>query len=402
MKRLAWIKIALAAFALIFVGHQLYASLYSSVTTSTALYYELCDGIDISAITVRDETVIKGNGNGVVHYVHDDGEKVAAGGTVARFYSSGEVSVALTELESLHKRLSDVNEIMNYNDTSATDMDLCNQKVDNAIYSFETNAAGGNFESISNDVADILTSVNRRQVATGESDGFAAVKASLEEKIASLESKVTNPTGSVVTERSGYFVSDIDGYEKLLTVKKLDDITPSELKDIKPDATDTTGFIGKISSDYVVYFAAVLPYDKAHILAEGNVYTVQTQIKACKELKCTVTRISEPDDERNCVVVLSCSQMNSELATIRSFPMKIVIKKYEGLKVSSKALRVVDGRTGVYVVSALQAKFVETDVVYTGDSFIICKLQNSDTGRLRLYDEVIEKGSGLYDGKIID
>ena len=93
--------------------------------------------------------------------------------------------------------------------------------------------------------------------------------------------------------------------------------------------------------------------------------------------------------------------MNSELATMRSGPMTVVTKEYDGLRVPSSALRVVDSKRGVYVLTGMQVKFVDVNVLYKDDSYMICEKQTSDESVLRLYDEVIVKGKNLYDGKIV-
>ena len=91
--------------------------------------------------------------------------------------------------------------------------------------------------------------------------------------------------------------------------------------------------------------------------------------------------------------------MNSELATMRSGPMTVVKAEYSGLKVQRSALRVVDGKRGVYVLSGMQISFVPVEVLYYSDSYIICKKDNE--GGLKLYDRVVVKGKNLYDGKIV-
>ena len=62
----------------------------------------------------------------------------------------------------------------------------------------------------------------------------------------------------------------------------------------------------------------------------------------------------------------------------------------------------VNGATGVYVMQGSTVKFKPVNILYTGDNYVICeKNETGDTGKLRLYDEVIEKGKDLYDGKFI-
>ena len=82
--------------------------------------------------------------------------------------------------------------------------------------------------------------------------------------------------------------------------------------------------------------------------------------------------------------------------------MTIVDQEYSGLKVPTKAIRFVDGKTGVFVISGMTLKFVTVDVLYRTDEYIICDKKASNESVLRLYDEVVVKGKKLYDGKIID
>ena len=93
--------------------------------------------------------------------------------------------------------------------------------------------------------------------------------------------------------------------------------------------------------------------------------------------------------------------MNSELASLRTGAITIIKDEYEGIMVKKTALRVVDGVTGVFVVSGMEAKFVAVDIIYSTEDYSICALNTSDSSKLRLYDKIIVKGKNLYDGKII-
>ena len=59
-----------------------------------------------------------------------------------------------------------------------------------------------------------------------------------------------------------------------------------------------------------------------------------------------------------------------------------------------------DGKKGVYVVIAKQMFFREVDALYEGEDYIICAAQ-SGSGNLKAFDDVIVKGTDLYDGKNI-
>ena len=81
--------------------------------------------------------------------------------------------------------------------------------------------------------------------------------------------------------------------------------------------------------------------------------------------------------------------------------MTVVKKEYSGLKIPKSALRVVDSKRGVYVLTGMQVKFVEVNIIYSADNYMLCEKQTDDEKSLRLYDDVIVKGKNLYDGKIV-
>ena len=86
---------------------------------------------------------------------------------------------------------------------------------------------------------------------------------------------------------------------------------------------------------------------------------------------------------------------------MRTGIVTLVSKTYEGLRIPRKSLRVVDGQTGVYVLSGITLKFVKVEVIFSEDDYIICSQEKSNDSVLRLYDEVVVKGKRLYDGKIV-
>ena len=159
--------------------------------------------------------------------------------------------------------------------------------------------------------------------------------------------------------------------------------------------------IGKIDSDYEWYIPAKEDINESLKYKEGDTFDASTMLKSTPELSVKVERINISAAGDNAAIVLSCQQMNSELATMRTGIMTLVSKTYTGLKIPRKSLRVVDGKTGVYVLSGITLKFVEVEVIFSGDDYIICSQEKSNESVLRLYDEVVLKGKKLYDGKIV-
>lgn len=400
MREHAVLKVFLCLLAVVFVGHQAYSSVYKPITTASAEYYEAVDGLAVTGVIIRNEKTITSDSGGTLHFVTQDGSRVSKGGVVADIYESADASVTVNRIAELQKSIHDIEEMQSYNDVQAADLSLANTKVKNALNSLVRGTANGNFSDAADKSGELLSSLNRRQLITGEQTDFSAQLAALKSELSSLEASLPAAIGKIKAEHSGYFVSASDGYETVLTGSDLSVVTPEFLDSMAPEAVPENA-IGKIVSDYEWYIAAKVSINESLKYKEGDTLTVKTALKSTPELSVKVSRINISDQSDHAVVVLSCQQMNSELATMRTGIVTLVSKTYSGLKIPRKSLRVVDGQTGVYVLSGITLKFVNVEVVFSGDDYIICSQEKSNDSVLRLYDEVVVKGKRLYDGKIV-
>lgn len=395
------LRIILCIIAVVFVVHQIYSSVYKPITTVSAEYYTATEGFQISAVVVREEKIITSDTSGTLHFVLSDGERVAKGGTIANIYSNASVSVTVNRIEQLKSRIADIEEMQGYNDVEAADIALINTKVNNSLNELLRGVASGQFSSVESDSAELLTNISRRQMITGEQTDFSERLAELKSELDTLNASLSQPVGSITAETSGYFVSGVDGYEDVLTCESIDRLTPESLDALKADGVpDNT--IGKIVSGYTWYIASKVDISDSLKYKVGDNLTLKTTLKSSPELNVTVEKINTSQSDDKAVMIFSCQQMNSELASIRKGTMTIISNTYSGLKLPTKALRIQDGQAGVFVRSGMAVKFVSVNVVYRTDEYIICEQQVSNESVLRLYDEVVVKGKRLYDGKIVD
>lgn len=384
----------------VFAVHQAVSSFYKPVKTETAVYSDISDGLNITGIIIRNEALVTSSGGGVMHFVIGDGNRVAKDGVIANIYDSESASITLERIDSVSSKIKDIEEMLSYNDLEAADLDMINAKVSKNLNNLIVSGANGNYDSFSEKSYELLSSYNRRQAAMGETADFSAQLSALKSEREQLSSSLPAAKGTLKAAQSGYFVSKADGYENALTCDNLDKITPEYLNGIKAESVNEN-IVGKIVSDYEWYIAAEVSINESLNYKEGESLTIYTSVKSYPKLPVTVSKINISESSGGAVVLFACNDMNSELASMRTGPMTVVKKEYSGLKVPRSALRVVDSKRGVYVLTGMQVKFVEVNVLFTDGEYIICEKQTSDDTVLRLYDEVIVKGKNLYDGKII-
>lgn len=399
MKKISPIKVVVGVLALTFLIHQFISSVYKPITTESAQYYTSNDGFDINGIVIRNEKIIKSKTEGVLHFLIDDGSRVSKDGTIANIYKSEEASIILSEIDATEKKIKDIENIMSINNIEASNLDAANTNVKNNLNDLILSSSFGNFGEVNSKSEELLSALNRKQAILGETSDFSEQLKLLNSNLKTLNSSLENPIGKIKADRSGYFLSVTDGYEKTLDISDLSVVTPEFLNNISKDETDSNA-IGKIVSDYEWYIAAEITVEQSLNFKEGDSLSLYTSVKSASVLPVTVKKINISKDGSKAVIIFACSNMNSDLAAMRTGVMTVVKNEYSGLKVSKKALRVVNSVRGVYVVNGMQVKFVPVEIIYTNDDFILCeKSENEDS--LRLYDQVVVKGKKLYDGKII-
>ncbi|MGI6279536.1 MAG: HlyD family efflux transporter periplasmic adaptor subunit [Acutalibacteraceae bacterium] len=400
MKGLKLLKVFLMLLSMVFLINQLISSLYKPIKTETVVYHTALDGIKITGYIIRDEKNVTSAGDGVLHFVTPDGNRVSKNGVIADIYTNESVSITVSKMDVLKAQIADIEDILSYNDIEAANLELLNTRVKEKLRDMIFASSAGIYKDMVVLSEDLLSAVNRKQAAFGVVDGLSERLNALKAELSSLTASLPAAKGKILAPLSGYFVSKTDGYENVLNPKELDKITPEYLANLSPAAAEGN-VIGKIVSDYEWYIAAAVPINDSLKYKEGQNLKLETTVKSAPTLPVTVKKINISSKGDKAVIIFACSYMNSELAAMRSGVMTVVNKEYSGFKVPQKALRVVNSVRGVYVLNGMQIKFVPVNILYSTEDFMICEKSNENGNYLKLYDRVVIKGKNLYDGKVV-
>ena len=101
MKKNTLAKAAIITVALSFLVNQLFSAFYKPVTTDSAVFYTANNGFKITGVIIRNEILVENNNSGVLHFMIDDGERVAKNGVVANIYGNESASITLSQIESV-------------------------------------------------------------------------------------------------------------------------------------------------------------------------------------------------------------------------------------------------------------------------------------------------------------
>ena len=113
------------------------------------------------------------------------------------------------------------------------------------------------------------------------------------------------------------------------------------------------------------------------------------------------------------ILIFRSREMPEDFDFTRNQTIQLVIGHYEGIRVSAKGLRMLDGVVGCYVLSGSTVACKEADILYQTDDYAICQIPMSETTKKRdnkalisqrylsLYDTVILSARDLYVGKVV-
>lgn len=402
-KRIVGIFIAVCF--IVFIAHQLYlrAKPQTQLNSQMAVIRQITETVDVPAFIVRRESVLRASGGTAVVPCVKNGCKVSIGDSVVDIYATEEAAASASKLSSLETLLAYYESIeeMEYANL-VSDMDIYNSAVLDSLLSLKKSIASGDLSGISEEGYVFSENLTKRQIIIGKnvdvSTDAAAVSAEIEQIKNSIGAKNT-----VTADKAGNFVNTVDGYEGMGNYDEIKNTTYDDVESLlnaQPSGVESSN-VGKVITKFVWYAVCNIPEEKAGELSAGDTVTVTVDGYRGGDIKCKI-RAKNENANGYVTLVLSNNELNEELAVLRKVNIKIHTNDYTGYVIDKKALRTVDGVTGVYVQLGNVVRFKKVEIVYSDDSLVLSAKKEGVSGYVSLYDKVIIEGVDLYDGKIID
>lgn len=282
--------------------------------TEMAVMHSAYDSIECNGFIIRDESVLSGSGSGILRYVLKDGERVSKNGVVAEAYSTEEAVYAKEKYDELTERINRMEESERQAKGGSVNLETINTQARSDLLGMLSAFDDGDMDSVYDISEEYLDLINRRQILTGDLDGYGTLISELKSQRDAAAAKMQTSSSSIRSANSGYFIKSVDGYENSISVDELANITPDMLNSVT--ATDMGDAIGKVVGDYDWYIATEIDNTTAMSLAVGQTYSIDFNIDSAEKVPATVKYMNRFDNTT--VVVFSCSYMNSTLAHLRS------------------------------------------------------------------------------------
>lgn len=431
-KKIQTLAAAVLTFLLIiYVGYQVYRSNNKGIVTETAMYGTVSDTLQARGFAIRDEKVITNSYNGVLSYRVADGTRVSAGGVIADVYASESDAAAQNKMARLEREIASLQALSKPADFYSANPSTISTQIYTALGDIFSEIRNNNFSEITSLKENFQTALNRKQLITGEesAEDYQLRIEKLEQEKSALSASAGSAVDSIKAPVAGYFISSTDGFENVVDLSKIEEITPDTVRDLlgRKEGTGLSSSVGKICSDFNWYLVCVFSDNAIWRFEDVTNVNLDIPFASTETIPATVIAKNRDKATGDTAVVFECSYMDSDIASVRNETVQVNVHTYSGVLVNEKALRFCDvtyteedekgnevekvreNVKGVYVQNGRQLEFVQIFTEKTVNGYAICKTELSNEERaalvtdstIQLYDNVVVEGTDLYDGKAV-
>lgn len=282
---------------------------------------------------IRDETIVEGNNykNGIAQ-IKSEGDKVAKGESIFRYYSNNE--------EDLTKKIKDldvkIQDAMSKDNTLfSSDIKLLESQIEQKLVDiYEQN----DIQKIKEYKKDINTYITKKAKIAGEKSPSGSYIKKLIDERTSYENKLNEGAEYVTAPKSGVVSYRVDGLEDVLSVDGFSKLNKKFLDDLKLKTSQviaTSEEKGKVINNFKCYLACYIKSDKAREAKIGD--KVKIRLPNSKETTVTVEYISVEEDN-GVLLVFGLENYVEELISYRKIAFDIIWWSDKGLKVPNSAI----------------------------------------------------------------
>ena len=281
---------------------------------------------------VRDETVLKGeNYKNGMEQIKTEGEKVAKGEAIFRYYSNNEENL----VEKIKELDAKIDEAMAEPDNPfSADTKVLEEQIDKSIEELYNES---DLTKIQENKQEINNNMTRKAKITGELSPAGSYLNKLINERSQYENELNSGEEYLTATKSGVVSYRVDEYEDVLTPDDFSKYTKEFLEDLKlrtgqiiPASSES----GKIIDNYSCYIVSVLDSEYAKEAEVGDKVTLRlpsgTEVDAEIEYK--------TEEEEDYVITFKIVESVDELIEYRKMSFSIIWWSESGLRVPNSAI----------------------------------------------------------------
>ncbi len=352
---------------------------------------------------IREETVTKGSNykNGM-EKIKSEGERVAKGEPIFRYYSNGEESL-IKKIQDLDKKIEEAMESENLYPTS--DIKALEKQIEDKINSlYKVNE----IQTILQTKKEIADNITKKAKIAGEYSPAGSYLKKLINERKSYENQLNEGSEYLTAKTSGMVSYKVDGYEEALTTDDFSKLSTEFLEGLNLKVGQViadSNEVAKIINNFQCYIACTLESEQAKNAKVGDV--VNLRLTNDTEISSKIEYIHAENDK--VLIVFNIDKQVQELISYRKISFDIIWWSFNGKKVPNESIAYEQKgeNTVAYVIrtragyqSKIYVKILKNNDKYTiVDNYTNTELKElgytseelQGRGLLSLYDEIFRK-----------
>ena len=288
----------------------------------------------VNGYIIRDETVISGENykNGMVQ-IKSEGDRVASGDPIFRYYTSGEddLKAKIAELDvKIQEAMEENNEDLFSTDTKLLDTQI-SETLDK-IYDLNDT------QKIKEYKRDISEYITRKAKIAGELSPSGSYLKKLIDERSSYENELNSGAEYINATKSGIVSYRVDGLEETLNPNDFSKINKEFLENLNlktGQIISTSNERGKIVNNFVAYIACVSDSEEANAAEIGD--KVKIALPSTKEVEAKIEYITK-EENNEVTIIFSIHEGIDELLSYRKTSFDIIWWDAKGYKVPNSSI----------------------------------------------------------------
>lgn len=290
----------------------------------------------VQGYIIRDETVIKGeNYKNGMSQIKSEGEKVAKGDAIFRYYTKGEEEL-IQKITDLDVKIREAME--KENPLYSNDIKTIDDQIHKKVYEI---GELKDLQKIKEYRNELNTLISKKAKIAGEKSPSGSYLKQLIEERSGYENQLNSGSEYIKATKSGVVSYRVDGLEEVLKPSNLGSLSKSMLEDLKlktGEIVATSEESGKIIDNFYCEIACVLEnknMNEAKVEIGSN---IKIRLANSKEIIAKVEYIAQEENDTS-LVVLKIDDSIEELINYRKISFDIIWWSENGLKVPNKAIK---------------------------------------------------------------
>lgn len=351
----------------------------------------------VTGVIIRDETIVQGKNlkNGMQHIV-DEGEKVAVGDPIFRYFSTDESQTKskIAELDNkINLAISENNQILYSSSTKLIDSQIL-EKIKELP---EINSV----QILKENKRNVSSLILKKAKLAGDLSPTGSTLKQLINERSKLEKQIADGAEYIKAEKSGIVSYRIDGFEEKLKNDDFSKYTKDYIKKLNlkvGDIVPVNSEKGKIINNFKCHIAVISKTQEAKAAKEGQKLSIV--LPNAQMVKGKIVRINREGSNGDVVLIIEFDEGIESLSIYRSIRVDLVWWNKVGNKIPNSAIFNVNGLSYVIRSNNGYNDYVLVKILKQSDDYSIVSnyslvelkelnLKQNISTSLLLYDEVV-------------